>query len=105
MESRLENAFIDHLYTQLVTTSNYNATSNLQNSQITTAPAKPFPACCVFTSRSLATASKIGDSSASRAQVLTSSQSTMQNSTSHCLATALNNGDYSPSVFMLLLAG
>jgi hypothetical protein len=31
--------------------------------QITTAPAKPFPACYVFTSRSLATASNCADSS------------------------------------------
>jgi hypothetical protein len=35
-------------------TNNYSATANLHNSQITTAPAKSFPACCVFTSRSLA---------------------------------------------------
>jgi hypothetical protein len=42
----------------------------LHNSQITTAPAKLSPACCVFTSRSLATASNSGDSSASRSQVL-----------------------------------
>jgi hypothetical protein len=45
---------------------------------ITTAPAKPFPACCVFTSRSLATASDSGDASASRPQVL-SSQTAVQN--------------------------
>jgi hypothetical protein len=51
-------------------TSNYSATANLHNSQIITAPAKPFPACCAFTSHSLATASKSGNSSASRAQVL-----------------------------------
>jgi hypothetical protein len=31
------------VYTPLGTTSNYSATANLQNSQITTAPAKPFP--------------------------------------------------------------
>jgi hypothetical protein len=31
--------------------------ANLRNSQITTAPAKPFPACCVLISRSLATVS------------------------------------------------
>jgi hypothetical protein len=34
--------FIGHLYTRLGTTSNYSATANLHNSQITTAPAKPF---------------------------------------------------------------
>jgi hypothetical protein len=45
---------------------------------ITTAPAKPFPACCVFTSRSLATASISGNTSASRAQVLFS-QTPVQN--------------------------
>jgi hypothetical protein len=49
----LVNGFTDHLYTQLVTTSNYSATGNLHNSQITTAPAKPFPDCCVFTTHSL----------------------------------------------------
>jgi hypothetical protein len=65
---RLVNEFIDHLYTRLVTTSNYSATAN-HNSQITPAPAKPFSACCVFTSSSLATASNSGDSSASCAQV------------------------------------
>jgi hypothetical protein len=37
--------------------------------QITTAPAKNFPACCVLTSFSLATVSNSGDSSASRALV------------------------------------
>jgi hypothetical protein len=37
---------------------------------ISTVAVKPLPACCVFTSRSLTTASNSGDSSASRAQVL-----------------------------------
>jgi hypothetical protein len=60
------------LYTLLETKSNYSAIANHHNSQFTTAPAKPFPACCVFTSRSLATASNSVDSSASRAQVLPS---------------------------------
>jgi hypothetical protein len=64
------NGFTDHLYTRLVSTSNYSATANLHNSQIITAPAKPFPACCVFTSLSLATASNSGDSSASRAHAI-----------------------------------
>jgi hypothetical protein len=49
----LVNGFIDHFYTRIGTTSNYNATANLQNSQITIAPAKPFPAYSVFTRRSL----------------------------------------------------
>jgi hypothetical protein len=61
--------FIDNLYTPLGTTSNYNAVANLHNSQITTAHAKIFPACCVFTSRSLTMASNIGDSSASDTRV------------------------------------
>jgi hypothetical protein len=50
---------------RLGTTSNYSATANLHNSQITTAPAKTFPACCVFTGRFLTPASNSGDSSAS----------------------------------------
>jgi hypothetical protein len=37
----LDIGFIDHLYTQLGTTSNYIAIANLHNSQITTA--KSFP--------------------------------------------------------------
>jgi hypothetical protein len=56
------NAFIHHLYTGLGTASNYSATVNLHNSQITTTHAKPFPAWCVFTSRSLVSASNSGDS-------------------------------------------
>jgi hypothetical protein len=64
------NGFIDYLYTPLGTTSTYNAIADFHNSQITTAPAKPFPACCVFTSRSLEKASNSGDSSVSRPQVL-----------------------------------
>jgi hypothetical protein len=59
------NGFIDHLYTRLGTSSNYSAKANLHNSQITTAAAKHFPACYVFTRRSLITASNSGDSSAS----------------------------------------
>jgi hypothetical protein len=55
-----------------VTTINYSAIANLHNSQITTAPAKPFPACCLFTSLSLATTSNSGDSAASRTQALPS---------------------------------
>jgi hypothetical protein len=67
-----ESDLVTTYTTWLVTTSNYSATADLHNSQITTASAKPFPACCVFTIRSLATASNSGDSSASRAQVLPS---------------------------------
>jgi hypothetical protein len=62
------NKFTDH--TRLGTTNNYRTAVNLNNSQITTAPAKHFPACYVFSSRSLATASNSGGSSISRIQVL-----------------------------------
>jgi hypothetical protein len=41
IDSGLANGFINHLYTQIGTTSNYSATANLHTS-ITTAPAKPF---------------------------------------------------------------
>jgi hypothetical protein len=68
------------LLTQLGTTSNYTAIANLHTSQITTVSAKHFPACCVLTSLSLATASNSGDSSSCCAQVL-SSQPPVQNST------------------------
>jgi hypothetical protein len=61
----LEIGFIDRFTTRLETTSNYSAIAKVHTLQITTAHAKSFPACCVFTSRFLATASKRGDSSAS----------------------------------------
>jgi hypothetical protein len=68
--------WISDLLTSLVhTTRNYtyySAIADLQTLQFTVAPAKPFPACCVFIGRSLATVSNSGDSSASRAQVLPS---------------------------------
>jgi hypothetical protein len=41
----LDIGFIDHLYTQVVTTSNYSAIANLNNLQIITARAKSFPTC------------------------------------------------------------
>jgi hypothetical protein len=63
---------------RLGTTSNYSAIAHLHNSHITTAPAKPFPACSAFTSRSLATLYISWDYSASRAQVLFS-QTSAQN--------------------------
>jgi hypothetical protein len=56
----------------LGTTSNYSAIANLHTLQITTARAKTFPAYCALTTRSLATASNSGDSSASDTQVLLS---------------------------------
>jgi hypothetical protein len=68
----LDFEFIDTLYTPLGTTGSYRAIANLHTLQFTTAPAKPFPACCVLTSRSLATASNRGHSSASRVQFLLS---------------------------------
>jgi hypothetical protein len=76
----LVSGFIDHLYIQIRTTSNYSAIPNLHTLQTTTTTAKSFPALCVFTSRSLETASISGDSSASRAQVLPS-EPPVQNST------------------------
>jgi hypothetical protein len=72
------NVFIDYLYTRLGNTGNYSYISNLHNSQITVR-AKHYPACCVLTSRFLATASNNGDSSGFCAQVLLS-QSPIQNS-------------------------
>jgi hypothetical protein len=67
---RLVDGFIDHLYTRLVSKSNCSAPALLHESQITTASAKPFPACRIFTNRSLATASNSEDSSALSAQHL-----------------------------------
>jgi hypothetical protein len=48
MGSGLVNGFIDRLYKLLGSTSNYSVITNLHNSQIITATAKPFPACCVY---------------------------------------------------------
>jgi hypothetical protein len=62
---------LTRLHTSLGTTSKYSAVADLYTLQITTTPAKLFPACCVFSSRSIATASNSGDSSASRAHVVT----------------------------------
>jgi hypothetical protein len=67
------------LYIPLVLTRNYSVTANLHTLQIIRAPVKPFPACYFLTSRSLATASNSGDSSASRPQVLLA-QPSVQNS-------------------------
>jgi hypothetical protein len=64
--------WILHLLTPLGTTGKYSAIADFHTLKITTAPDKPFPACCVFTSRSPITASNSGDSSASRTQVLPS---------------------------------
>jgi hypothetical protein len=62
----------DHLYTSLGTANNYSPIADIHTLQITTAPAKNFPACCVLTSRFLATACNSEVSSATRAQVLLS---------------------------------
>jgi hypothetical protein len=64
---------------------------------ITTAHAKPFPACFIFFGPSLTTASNSGYSSASRAQVL-SSQPPMQNST---LNWQLTTNGVAPVVFLI----
>jgi hypothetical protein len=64
----LHIAFIDHLHDAELQ-AYYSAVANLHNSQITTASSMSFPVCCVFTSRSLGTASNSEDSSASRPQV------------------------------------
>jgi hypothetical protein len=58
------------LLTQLGTTSNYSAITDLHTLQITDANTKSSPAVSVFNSRSLATDVNSEDSSASRAQVL-----------------------------------
>jgi hypothetical protein len=59
----LDVEFIDHLYIQLVTTSNYSTIANLHSSQITKAQAKPSQSA--FTSRFLVTDFNNGDSSTS----------------------------------------
>jgi hypothetical protein len=88
----LTNEFIDHLYILLGTTGNSNATDNLHTLQITAANTKCSPGFSVFNSRSLATTSNSGDSSASCAQVLPlqwisrnwTLSSSQPKSTSHC---------------------
>jgi hypothetical protein len=66
-----------HWWMDLLTTYTHNSelqaiTAPSLISTIHKTPAKPFPACCVFTSYSLSTASNSGDSSASHAEVLSS---------------------------------
>jgi hypothetical protein len=84
------------LYTQLGTTSNCSIIANLHTLEITVTLAKPFPACSVLTSRSVATAFSSGDSSASSSQLL-SSQPPVQNSTLNRLS------DWRPSHTNLLV--
>jgi hypothetical protein len=57
----LEIGFIGHFSTRLVTTLNYRAIADLHTLKITTAHAF-FSVCCVFTIRSLVTATNSGDS-------------------------------------------
>jgi hypothetical protein len=66
--------------------------STIHNSQFTVALAKPFPACCVLTSRSLITASNSEISLASQAQAH-SSQTPLRNS----LSTELSSKSMSKS--------
>jgi hypothetical protein len=111
----LDIGFIDNFNTPLETTRNYSAVTNLHTSQITAAPAKPFPACCVFSNRSLAAVSNSGDSSASCAHIITVQQiscnwtfvkcplncsaiSSQSSFTSRCLVTTLDNS-YSSVTF------
>jgi hypothetical protein len=61
----LDIEFIDPFTTRLGTAYNYSIIDNIHILQITTAHAKSFPACWVFTSHCLLTASNSGDSSAS----------------------------------------
>jgi hypothetical protein len=68
----LMNGFIDHLYTRLGRTSNYNVIASFHNSQVTTEPSKIFPASDVLTSRSLAADFNSEKFLASRSQVLSS---------------------------------
>jgi hypothetical protein len=58
----LVNGFIDHLYTSLGTTSNYSATVNLHNSQITAALAKPFSSLLCLNEPFLGNGFNTGDS-------------------------------------------
>jgi hypothetical protein len=66
------------MYTRLGTTRNYSVIADIHSLQIIRV--HPFTDCCVFISRSLATSSNSGDSSASHAQVV-NSQPPVQNST------------------------
>jgi hypothetical protein len=93
------NEFIDHLYTPVGITSNYSAIANLHTLQITIAPAKSFYSLSVFISSSLATASNSGDTSASRAQIL-SSQPPTQSSTLNWLAPRLAAISHQPPTLL-----
>jgi hypothetical protein len=56
----LDIGVIDHLYTQLVTTSNYSAIANFHTLQITSVHAKYFSVCNVFASSCLVMVSNSG---------------------------------------------
>jgi hypothetical protein len=66
----LEIGFIDHLNTRPITTSHYSSIANLHALQITREHVQSFPACSVFTSRFLVTASNCRDFSASTLTLL-----------------------------------
>jgi hypothetical protein len=61
----LEIGFINHINTRPMNIFNYRAIADFDTLHITTPHVKSFLVCCVFTSRSLVTASNGGDSSAS----------------------------------------
>jgi hypothetical protein len=67
--------FIEHFYTQLVTTRNYSAIANSHTLQFTTARTYVFSSCCVFTNRFLVTASNGGRSPSSEFSKLPASHS------------------------------
>jgi hypothetical protein len=75
---QLLNGFIGHSFIPLGTKSNSSVIVNLHTLQITIVPAKLFPACCVFISRSLAMASISENSSVSRAQDILSTTTQLQ---------------------------
>jgi hypothetical protein len=58
-------SFIDHLPTQLETTSNYSAIANIHILKTTAGDSESSPACSIFSSHFLVTASNSGRSPAS----------------------------------------
>jgi hypothetical protein len=82
----LEIGFTDHL--QVITANHYNTIAHFRTFQITTAHAKSFSVCCVFTSRSLVTALTVG--CFNRIDQVFSSHTPFQQLTTHSL-TALAN--------------
>jgi hypothetical protein len=98
----LETGFIDHLYTSPGTTSNYSVIANLHTLQITTASDKPFSSLLCLHQPFLATASNSGDSSASRAQVLSSRPPAQTSTLNRQLSTRLSILNWvAPIVFLM----